>query len=89
MSDELDQQCINTIRFLSVDMVQKVNSGQPTCFGRVGSNTARAIRIGLIGTASCVMTDSGMRHESKMFGYAGSISGTSSRATPIRLSAMP
>ena len=24
---ELDQQCINTIRFLSVDMVQKANSG--------------------------------------------------------------
>lgn len=29
MSDELDQQCINTIRFLSVDMVQKANSGHP------------------------------------------------------------
>ena len=26
---ELDQQCINTIRFLSVDMVQKANSGHP------------------------------------------------------------
>ena len=29
MSTELDQQCINTIRFLSVDMVQKANSGHP------------------------------------------------------------
>ncbi len=29
MSGELDQQCINTIRFLSVDMVQKANSGHP------------------------------------------------------------
>ena len=29
MSDELDQQCIDTIRFLSVDMVQKANSGHP------------------------------------------------------------
>ena len=29
MLDDLDQQCINTIRFLSVDMVQKANSGHP------------------------------------------------------------
>ena len=29
MSSELDQQCINTLRFLSVDMVQKANSGHP------------------------------------------------------------
>jgi transketolase len=29
MSNELDQQCINAIRFLSVDMVQKANSGHP------------------------------------------------------------
>ncbi len=29
MSDELDHHCINTIRFLSVDMVQKANSGHP------------------------------------------------------------
>ncbi|HEY6482126.1 MAG TPA: transketolase [Steroidobacteraceae bacterium] len=29
MSKELDQQCINTIRFLSVDMVQKAGSGHP------------------------------------------------------------
>ncbi len=29
MSGELDQQCINTIRFLSVDMVQKADSGHP------------------------------------------------------------
>ena len=29
MSDELDQQCINTIRFLSVDAVQQANSGHP------------------------------------------------------------
>ena len=29
MPTELDQQCINTIRFLSVDMVQKANSGHP------------------------------------------------------------
>ena len=27
MSVELDQQCINTLRFLSVDMIQKTNSG--------------------------------------------------------------
>ncbi|MBS1185900.1 MAG: tkt, partial [Proteobacteria bacterium] len=26
---QLDQQCINTLRFLSVDMVQKANSGHP------------------------------------------------------------
>ena len=29
MSGELDQQCIDTIRFLSVDMVQKAHSGHP------------------------------------------------------------
>jgi transketolase len=29
MSNALDQQCINTLRFLSVDMVQKANSGHP------------------------------------------------------------
>ncbi len=29
MSDELDQLCIHTIRFLSVDAVQKANSGHP------------------------------------------------------------
>ena len=29
MSNELDQQCINTLRFLSVDMIQKANSGHP------------------------------------------------------------
>ncbi len=29
MPDRLDQQCINTLRFLSVDMVQKANSGHP------------------------------------------------------------
>lgn len=29
MSYELDQQCINTLRFLSVDAVQKANSGHP------------------------------------------------------------
>ncbi|MEO7337702.1 MAG: transketolase [Caldimonas sp.] len=29
MSDALDEQCINTIRFMSVDMVQKANSGHP------------------------------------------------------------
>ncbi|MHB1617149.1 MAG: hypothetical protein ACYCUX_07760, partial [Metallibacterium sp.] len=29
MSNALDQQYINTIRFLSVDMVQKANSGHP------------------------------------------------------------
>ncbi|SMO77888.1 transketolase [Solitalea koreensis] len=28
-SEKLDQQCINTIRFLSVDAVQKANSGHP------------------------------------------------------------
>jgi transketolase len=29
MTPELDRQCINTLRFLSVDMVQKANSGHP------------------------------------------------------------
>jgi len=29
MSDQLDQQCIDTLRFLSVDMVQKADSGHP------------------------------------------------------------
>ena len=29
MSSDLDQQCINLLRFLSVDMVQKANSGHP------------------------------------------------------------
>jgi transketolase len=29
MSEPLDQQCVNTIRFLSVDMVQKADSGHP------------------------------------------------------------
>src|ERR1700749_9213 len=29
MSDQLDQLCVNTLRFLSVDMVQKANSGHP------------------------------------------------------------
>ncbi len=29
MSDQLDQQCIDTLRFLSVDMVQKANIGHP------------------------------------------------------------
>ena len=29
MSSELDRQCINTLRFLSVDMVQQANSGHP------------------------------------------------------------
>jgi len=29
VADQLDQQCINTIRFLSVDMVQKADSGHP------------------------------------------------------------
>ncbi|MBQ4855111.1 transketolase [Rhodanobacter sp. B2A1Ga4] len=29
MSHDLDQQCINTLRFLSVDMVQHANSGHP------------------------------------------------------------
>ena len=29
MSDALDQLCINTVRFLSVDAVQQANSGHP------------------------------------------------------------
>ncbi|EQD43425.1 protein containing Transketolase, partial [mine drainage metagenome] len=29
MSNALDQQCINVLRFLSVDMVQQANSGHP------------------------------------------------------------
>ena len=30
-TESLDQQCINTLRFLSVDMVQKANSGTRAC----------------------------------------------------------
>ena len=29
--DALDQLCINTIRMLAVDAVQKANSGHPSC----------------------------------------------------------
>ncbi len=29
MATDLDQKCVNTIRFLSVDMIQKANSGHP------------------------------------------------------------
>ena len=29
MFDTLDRQCVDTLRFLSVDMVQKANSGHP------------------------------------------------------------
>jgi transketolase len=29
MNQKLDQLCVNTIRFLAVDMVQKANSGHP------------------------------------------------------------
>ena len=29
MSDEIDQLCVNAVRFLSLDMVQKANSGHP------------------------------------------------------------
>ncbi len=29
MTEQVDQQCVNTIRFLSVDMVQKADSGHP------------------------------------------------------------
>ena len=29
MVEPLDEQCVNTIRFLSVDMVQKADSGHP------------------------------------------------------------
>lgn len=29
MTEQLDQQCVNTLRFLSVDMVQKADSGHP------------------------------------------------------------
>jgi len=29
MSDPLDQQCVDTLHFLAVDMVQKANSGHP------------------------------------------------------------
>ena len=29
MASALDELCINTLRFLSVDMVQKANSGHP------------------------------------------------------------
>jgi transketolase len=31
MTDTLDRQCIDTLRFLSVDMVQQANSGHPGC----------------------------------------------------------
>jgi len=29
MVEPLDEQCVNTLRFLSVDMVQKADSGHP------------------------------------------------------------
>ncbi|WLG48036.1 MULTISPECIES: hypothetical protein [Pseudomonas] len=29
MTSKLDQQCIDTLRFLSLDMVQKADSGHP------------------------------------------------------------
>ena len=64
MSESLDQLCINTIRMLSVDAVEKANQatqGRPwgwrrrlICYGRASSNIIRAIRHGPIATGlSC------------------------------------
>ena len=53
--------CIDTLRFLSVDMVQKANSGHPglplgaatmaCAVGHAGSVTTRTTRTGSIATA--------------------------------------
>lgn len=58
---QLDQLCINTIRTLSMDAVQKANSGHPGApmarprqlmfFGNSSCATTRRIRIGPIATA--------------------------------------
>ena len=64
MTDTLDQQCIDTLRFLSVDMVQKANSGHPGPAARRRADGLRAvdalpeaqpgaIRSGPTATASC------------------------------------
>ena len=62
--DELDKLCVNTLRFLAVDMVQNANSGHPghaagrgarwpTCCGRASCATTRPTRAGSIAIASC------------------------------------
>ena len=68
MSQAIDQLCINTIRALSMDAVQKANSRpsrgahgrlrrRRTFYGRAFSNTTRQIPIGRIATASCSRRD--------------------------------
>ncbi|CAH2781195.1 MAG: Transketolase (EC [uncultured Paraburkholderia sp.] len=63
----LDQLCINTIRTLSMDAVQKANSGHPgtpmalapvaTICGKTICAMTRTSRCGPIETASCCRSD--------------------------------
>ena len=63
MSDQLDQRCIDTLRFLAVDAVQKADSGHPGLplgaepmayvLWSASSGTTRAIPAGPTATASC------------------------------------
>ena len=50
MSAKLDSLCVNTIRFLSVDMVQKANSGHPgmPLFRGAGDDTRKLSAAWLI-----------------------------------------
>ena len=69
---QLDQQCINTLRFLSMDMVQKANSGHSACrsaprrwlmcCGRTCSGTTRITPIGSTATVSCFRLDTIRRY---------------------------
>lgn len=43
MTDAFTQKCINTIRVLSADMVEKANSGHPGQWFRVALDTALAM----------------------------------------------